>query len=158
MTASAPLPPPPPHPPAHATGRRASSRWIAPVAAAVVAAGAGMGVGWLLWSGPDSAASGTGVDDAAADAAGACQAWQRVPSLDAMFSDDNDNDDRIAHFDRAAGAATLAQSAARLDSRYEALGKAFQEVSMRMRTFDVKGAEAEAAEKKVATLCAGLDD
>ncbi len=155
MTASAPQPPPPSHPPAPATGRRAPSRWMAAVAAAAVAACAGIGVGWLLWAGPDSAASGTGVDNAAADAAGACQAWKRVPSLDTMFSDESDA--RIAHFDRAAGAATLAQSAARLDSRYEALGKAFQDVSMRMRTFDVKGAEAEAAEKKVSTLCAGLD-
>ncbi|MEV0303037.1 hypothetical protein [Streptomyces prasinus] len=155
MTASVPLPPPPSHPPAPATGRRGPSRWIAAVAAAVVAAGAGIGIGWLLWSGPDSAASGTGVDNAAADAAGACQAWKRVPSLDAMFSDESD--DRIAHFDRATGAAALAQSAARLDSRYEALGKAFQNVSVRMRTFEVKGAEAVAAEKKVATLCAELD-
>ncbi|MET8115621.1 hypothetical protein [Streptomyces prasinus] len=156
MTASAPLPPPSSsHPPAPATGRRGASRWIATVAAAVVATGAGIGIGWFLWSGPDSAAAGTGIDNAAADAAGACQAWKRVPSLDAMFSDESD--DRIAHFDRAVGAATLAQSAARLDSRYEDLGKAFQNVSTRMQSYDVKGAEAVAAEKKVNTLCAGLD-
>ncbi|SDC54258.1 hypothetical protein [Streptomyces prasinopilosus] len=155
MTASAPLPPPPSHPPAPATGLRAPSRWLAPCVAAVVAAGAGIGIGWLLWAGPDSAAAGTGVDNAAADAAGACQAWKRVPSLDAVFSDDND--DRISHYDRAGGAAALAASAARLDSRYDALGKAFQNVSTRMQTFDVKGAEAVAAEKKVDALCADRD-
>ncbi|MFE2280153.1 hypothetical protein ACFXAE_23580 [Streptomyces sp. NPDC059454] len=157
MTASAPLPPPPSQPPAPAPGGRAPSRWIAPVAAAVVAAGAGMGIGWLLWSGPDSAASGTGVDDAAADAAGACQAWKRVPSLDAIY-DNDDKDTRMAHYERAVGAATLAQSAAQLDSRYDALGKAFQNISMRLRTYDIKGAEAEAAHEKVTTLCAELDD
>lgn len=157
MTASVPLPPPPSQPPTPAAGRHAPSRWIAPVVAAVVAAGAGMGVGRLLWSGPDSAASGTGFNNAAADAAGACQAWQRVPSLDAIY-DNNDKEGRMAQYERAVGAATLGQSAARLDSRYDALGKAFQDVSVRLRSFDVKDAEAEAAHEKVTTLCAELDD
>ncbi|KAF3468528.1 hypothetical protein [Streptomyces sp. Tu 3180] len=157
MTASAPLPPPPSHPPTPATGRRAPSRWIVPCVAAVVAAGAGMGIGWLLWSGPDSAASGTGVNNAAADAVGACQAWKRVPSLGSIY-DNDDKDDRMAHYERAVGAATLAQSAARLDNRYDALGKAFQNVSVRLQTYDMRGAEAEAAHEKVTTLCAELDD
>lgn len=74
MTAPAPLPPPPSTPPVPVTGRRPPSRWLVPCVAAVVAACAGMGIGWLLWAGPDSAASGTGLDNAAADAAGACQA------------------------------------------------------------------------------------
>ncbi|MGC9437966.1 hypothetical protein [Streptomyces sp. WG5] len=158
MTTSAPMPPPPSQPPTPAPGRRAPSRWIAPAVAAVVAAGAGIGIGWFLWSGPDSAASGTGLDNAAADAAGACQAWKRVPSLDSMY-DNDDKEDRAAHYERAVGAATLAQSAARLDNRYDALGKAFQNVSVRLRSFDnVKGTEAEAAHEKVTTLCAELDD
>ncbi|MEU7468623.1 hypothetical protein AB0A94_08705 [Streptomyces sp. NPDC044984] len=157
MTAPAPLPPLPSQPPTPATGRRAPSRWIVPCVAAVVAAGAGMGIGWLLWSGPDSAASGTGVNNAAADAAGACQAWKRVPSLDSIYNND-DSDNRTAHYDRAIGAATLAQSAALLDSRYDALGKAFQNVSVRLQSFDMKGAEAKAAHEKVTTLCAELDD
>ncbi|MFF5157567.1 hypothetical protein ACFY3N_15130 [Streptomyces sp. NPDC000348] len=157
MTASAPLPPTPSHPPTPPAGRRAPSRWIAPVVAAVVAAGAGMGIGWLLWSGPDGAASGTGVNNAAADAAGACQAWKRVPPLDSIYNND-DKDGRLAHYERAVGAATLAQSAAQLDSRYEALGKAFQDVSARLQTFDIRDAEAKAAHEKVTTLCAGLDD
>ncbi|MGW5973600.1 hypothetical protein [Streptomyces sp. NPDC055186] len=123
--------------------------------AAVVAAGAGMGIGWLLWAGPDSAASGTGVNNAAADAAGACQAWKRVPSFDAMYSDDSD--DRVAHFERAVGAVALARSAARLDSRHDALSKAFQGVNRHLQTLDLKGAEAVAAQEKVSTLCAGLD-
>ncbi|MEV0690751.1 hypothetical protein [Streptomyces sp. NPDC050388] len=122
---------------------------------AVAAAGAGMGIGWLLWAGPDSAASGTGLDNAAADAAGACQAWKRVPSFDTMHSDDSD--DRVAHFDRALGAAALAQTAARLDDRYKALGEAFQDINVRLRTYKVEGAEAEAAHEKVTTLCADLD-
>ncbi|OKK13736.1 hypothetical protein [Streptomyces sp. CB02400] len=124
--------------------------------AAVVAAGAGIGVGWLLWSGPDSAASGTGLDDAAADAAGACQAWERVPALDKVFGDDDKASE--AYFNRTGGAAALAHSAARLDGRYDALDKALQNATNRMRTFDVKGAEAVAAHEKVNTLCAGLDD
>ncbi|MGW4022513.1 hypothetical protein [Streptomyces sp. NPDC005009] len=123
--------------------------------AAVVAAGAGIGVGWLLWSGPDGAASGTGLDDAAADAAGACQAWERVPALDKMFGDDDKASE--AYYNRAGGAAALAHSAARLDGRYDNLDKALQNVTNRLRTFDVKGAEAVAAHEKVSTLCAELD-
>lgn len=153
MTTSAPPPPPPSTPPTPPTGRRPPSRWVAPVVATVVA-GAGMGIGWLLWSGPDSAASGTGVDNAAADAAGACQAWKRVPAFSTLYSGDKD---ASAHFDRAVGAASLAQTAARLDDRYRALGEAFQDIHMRLRTFKVEGAEAEAAHEKVTTLCADLD-
>ncbi|MFI5567625.1 hypothetical protein ACIA6T_09735 [Streptomyces sp. NPDC051740] len=123
--------------------------------AAVVAAGAGIGVGWLLWSGPDSAASGTGLDNAAADAAGACQAWERVPALDKVFGDDDKASE--AYYNRAGGAATLAHSAARFDRRYDALDKALQDITRRLQTFDVKGAKAVAAHDKVSTLCAGLD-
>lgn len=72
-----------------------------------------------------------------------------------MYSDDSD--DRVAHFDRALGAAALAQTAARLDDRYEALGEAFQDINVRLRTYKVEGAEAEAAHEKVTTLCADLD-
>jgi hypothetical protein len=96
------------------------------------------------------------VNYAAADAAGACRAWQRVPSLDAIH-DNDDKDDRMAHYERAAGAATPGQSAARLDSRYDALGKAFQNIWMRLQSFDVKDAEAEAAHEEVTALCAELD-
>ncbi|MEV5428209.1 hypothetical protein [Streptomyces sp. NPDC052701] len=155
MTASAPVPPLPSTPPPPAVGGRAPSRWIAPLAAAVVAAGAGIGVGWLLWSGPDSAASGTGLDDAAADAAGACRAWSRVPPLSKVFSEDRSTSG--SYFDRAAGAAALARSAALLDHRYDALDKALQNVTRRLQTYDVKGAEAVAAHEKVGTLCAELD-
>ncbi|MEU6275955.1 hypothetical protein ABZ871_26610 [Streptomyces populi] len=155
MAASASVPPLPSTPPTATTGRRAPSRWIAPLGAAVVAAGAGIGLGWLLWAGPDGAAAGTGPDDAAADAAGACQAWNRVPALSEVYSDD---DDAKAYYTRAGGAAALAQSAAQLDRRYSALDKAFQDITRRLQTFDVKGAEAVAAHEKVSTLCAGLDD
>lgn len=155
MTASAPLPPSPSQPSAPAPGRRVPSRWIAPVAAAVVAAGAGMGIGWLLWSGPDSAASGTGLDNAAADAAGACQAWKRVPAFSALY---NDNKDASTHFNRAIGAAYLARTAAELDDRYKALGNTFQEVHRLLLTSQVEGAEAKAAHEKATTLCAELDD
>ncbi|MFI5569439.1 hypothetical protein ACIA6T_19250 [Streptomyces sp. NPDC051740] len=155
MTTSAPPPPSSSQPPTPATGRRAPSRWIAPVVAAVVAAGAGIGVGWLLWSGPDSAASGTGLDNAAADAAGACQAWQRVPAFSALY---NDEKDASSHFNRAVAAASLARTAAELDDRYKALGEAFQDIHMRLQTYDLEGAEAKAAYKKVTTLCAELDD
>lgn len=148
MTASAPLPPAP------VTGRRAPSRWIAPVAAAIVAAGAGMGIGWLLWSGPDSVASGTGLDNAAADAAGACQAWKRVPAFSALY---NDEKGASTHFNRAVAAAYLARTAAELDDRYKALGEAFQDIHMHLQTYDLEGAEAEAAHKKATTLCADLD-
>lgn len=153
MTASVPIPPPPFTPPAPVTGRRAPSRWIAPLVAAVVAAGAGIGIGWLLWAGPDNAASGTGLDNAAADAAGACQAWERVPALSKVYSDD---DTSKTYFARAGGAAALAQSAAQLDHRYDALNKAFQDITRRLQTFDVKGAGAVAAHEKVSTLCADL--
>lgn len=156
MTAPAPIPPPPSTPPVPSAGGRAPSRWTVPSVAAVVAAGAGIGVGWLLWSGPDGAASGTGLDDAAADAAGACQAWERVPAMDKVFGDDDKASE--AYFNRTGGAAALAHSAARLDGRYDALDKALQNVTNRLRTFDVKGAEAVAAHEKVNTLCAGLDD
>ncbi|CAL9641535.1 hypothetical protein SUDANB176_06361 [Streptomyces sp. enrichment culture] len=155
MTASAPPPPPPSTPPAPATGRRAPSRWIAPVAAAVAAAGAGMGIGWLLWAGPDSAASGTGLDNAAADVAGACQAWKRVPAFSTLADGD---EDAAHHFNRAISAAYLAQTAAELDDRYKALNEAFQDVHGRLRTFELEGAEAEAAHEKVTALCADLDD
>ncbi|MDN3271742.1 hypothetical protein [Streptomyces sp. MA15] len=154
MTASTPPPPPPSTPPAPPATRRPPSRWVAPVVAAVVAAGAGLGIGWLLWSGPDSAASGTGVDDAAADAAGACQAWQRVPAFSTLASGDKD---AAHHFNRAISAAYLAQTAAELDDRYKALNEAFQDVHGHLRTFKVEGAEAEAAHEKVTTLCADLD-
>ncbi|MEW2255868.1 hypothetical protein [Streptomyces sp. NPDC047869] len=123
------------------------------MAAAVVAAGAGIGIGWLVWAGPDSAASGTGVDSAAADAAAACQAWERVPALSKVYSDD---DTSRAYFARAGGAAAPAQSAAQLDHRYEALDKAFQDITRRLQTFDVKGAGAGAAHDKVSALCADL--
>ncbi|GAA3504764.1 hypothetical protein GCM10019016_118770 [Streptomyces prasinosporus] len=154
MTASAP-PPPPSTPPTPATVRRTAPRWIAPVVAAVVAAGAGVGIGWLLWAGPDSAASGTGLDDAAADAAGACQAWQRVPAFSTLTDGDKD---AAHHFNRAISAAYLAQTAAELDDRYKALNKAFEDVHNRLRTFKLKGAEAEADHEKVTALCADLDD
>ncbi|GAA2761478.1 hypothetical protein GCM10010103_05190 [Streptomyces paradoxus] len=52
---------------------------------------------------------------------------------------------------------TPGQSAARLDSRYDALGKAFQNIWMRLQSFDVKDAEAEAAHEEVTALCAELD-
>ncbi|WP_149551865.1 hypothetical protein [Streptomyces marokkonensis] len=155
MTASVPPPRPPSTPPVPVPGRRAPSRWVAPVAAAVVAVGAGMGIGWLLWSGPDSAASGTGLDNAAADAAGACQAWQRVPAFSALSSG---NKDASTHFNRAIGAAYLARTAAELDDRYKGLGEAFQEVHRLLQTYEVEGAEAEAAHEKVTALCAELDD
>lgn len=155
MAASAPSPPPPSTPPTPATARRTPSRWIATVVAAVIAAGAGMGIGWLLWAGPDSAASGTGLDDAAADAAGACQAWKRVPAFSTLANGDRD---ASAHFNRAVGAASLAHAAAELDDRYKSLNEAFQDVHMRLRTFKVEGAEAEAAHEKVTALCADLDD
>ncbi|MFD7701783.1 hypothetical protein [Streptomyces caelestis] len=154
MTAPVPIPPPPSTPPAPSTGGRAPSRWIVPSAAAVAAAAAGIGIGWLLWAGPDGAASGTGLDNAAADAAGACRAWERVPALDKVFSDDDQASE--AHFDRAGGAAALAHSAARLDRRYDALDKALQNITTRLQTFDVKGARAVAAHEKVSTLCADV--
>ncbi|MFH9858113.1 hypothetical protein [Streptomyces sp. NPDC017202] len=151
MTASAPVPPPPATPPA---GARVPSRWAAPLVAALVAAGAGLGIGWLLWAGPAGAASGTGLAGAAADAAGACEAWDRVPALREVFSDDKASE---ASYDRAGGAAALAGSAARTDPRYDALDKALQDVMRRLQTFDVKSAEAVAAHDRVSTLCAGLD-
>ncbi|MEV6613968.1 hypothetical protein AB0N31_08840 [Streptomyces sp. NPDC051051] len=155
MTAPAPVPPPPATPPAPAAGARAPSRWVAPLVAALVAAGAGLGIGWLLWVGPGGAASGTGLDDAAADAAGACEAWERVPALSKVFGDDDNASE--AFYNRAGGAAALAHSAAKSDSRYEALDKALQDITRRLQTFDVKGAGAVAAHEKVSTLCAGLD-
>ncbi|MFG2511105.1 hypothetical protein [Streptomyces sp. NPDC048584] len=124
--------------------------------AAVVAAGAGIGVGWLLWSGPDSAASGTGLDDAAADAAGACQVWERVPALDKVYGDDDKVSE--AYWNRVGGASALAHSAAVVDDRYEALDKAMLKAMRLLQTFKVKGAEAVAAHDKVSTLCAKLDD
>lgn len=154
MTAPAPVPPPPAGPPAPSAGGRVPSRWIASSVTAVVAAGAGIGVGWLLWAGPDRGAAGTGPDGAAADAAGACEAWDRVPALSKVFSDDDASE---ASYDRAGGAAALAHSAAGADPRYEALDKALQDVTRRLQTFDVKGAGAVAAHEKVGTLCAGLD-
>ncbi|MER5995596.1 hypothetical protein [Streptomyces viridosporus] len=123
--------------------------------AAVVAAGAGIGIGWLLWSGPDSAASGTGLDNAAADAAGACQAWQRVPSFSALSSGDKD---APTHFSRAVAAAYLARTASELDDRYEALGEVFHEVHRLLQIYEVEDAETKAAHEKVTTLCAELDD
>ncbi|WP_432026314.1 hypothetical protein [Streptomyces sp. 1222.5] len=155
MTASAPIPPPPPTLPPPAAERRAPSRWIALWVAAVVAAGAGIGIGWLLWAGSDNAASGTGSDDAAADAAGACHAWNRVPALSKIYT--NDKTSR-AYFARVGGAAALAQSAAQLDRSYDALDKAFQDVTRRLQTLTVKGPGAVAAHDKVTTLCARLDN
>ncbi|BFO16612.1 hypothetical protein SHKM778_30000 [Streptomyces sp. KM77-8] len=156
MTAPAPIPPPPSAPPVPSTEGRASARWVVPSVAAVVAAGAGIGLGWLLWSGPDSAASGTGLDDAAADAAGACQVWARVPALDKMFNKDDNTS--VPYWYRTGSAANLAHSAAELDDRYKALDKALQKVTGLVQTFEVKGAKAVAAHDKVSTLCAELDD
>ncbi len=153
MTASAPIPPPPSVPPA--TGGRAPFGWIALWVAVVVAAGVGVGIGWLLWAGSDNAASGSGPKNAAADAAGACQAWNRVPALSKVYSDDEIS---RAYFARVGGAAALAQSAAQLDHRYDTLDKAFQNITRRLQTFTVKGAGAVAAHDKVTTLCARLDD
>lgn len=156
MTGSAPIPPPPSAPPVPSTEGRASARWVVPSVAAVVAAGAGIGLGWLLWSGADSAASGTGLDDAAADAAGACQVWARVPALDKVVGDD----DKVteAYWNRVGGASTLAHSAAVLDDRYEALDKAMLKATGLVQSFEVEGAKAVAAHDKVSTLCAELDD
>ncbi|SEC03291.1 hypothetical protein SAMN05216532_0254 [Streptomyces sp. 2231.1] len=153
MTASAPIPPPPSTLPQPAAERRAPSRWIALWVAAVLAAVAGIGIGWLLWGGPHDAASGTGPENAAADAAGACQAWDRVPALSKIYS--NDKTSR-AYFARVGGAAALAQSAAQLDHRYDALDKAFQDVTGRLQTLTVKGPEAVAAHDKATALCARL--
>ncbi len=157
MTAS-PTPPssPPSVPSVPVPGRRGSSGWMVPVVAAVVGVVAGAGIGWLLWSGPDSAASGTGVDDAAADAAGACQAWQRVPEFGALHSGGKE-DTAWIHFNRALSAAYLARTAAELDDGYQDLSEALQEIEMRLKTFDIKGTEAKAAHEKVSSLCAGLD-
>ncbi|MGV9555110.1 hypothetical protein [Streptomyces sp. NPDC003522] len=154
MTDSGPIPPPPSTPPAPPAGGRTPSRWAVPSVAAVVAAGAGIGLGWLLWAGPDGAAAGTGLDDAAADAAGACQAWERVPALSKVLSDDGVSE---AYYQRVGGAAGLARSAALLDPRYDALDKALQDVMGRLQVFAVKGAEAVAAHEKVSSVCAGLD-
>ncbi|MFD7709257.1 hypothetical protein ACFV6E_13585 [Streptomyces sp. NPDC059785] len=156
MTAPAPVPPPPSVPPAPpAGGRAAPSRWTVVLVAAVVAAGAGLGVGRLLWGGPDSAASGSGTKNAAADAAGACEAWSRVPALDKIYSKDDSTSE--AYFNRAGGAAALAHSAAELDDRYADLDKALQNITTRLNTFDVKGGEATSAYEKVGDLCAKLD-
>ncbi|MFE9673907.1 hypothetical protein ACFYO5_07285 [Streptomyces sp. NPDC006259] len=121
--------------------------------AAVVAAGAGLGIGWLLWAGPDDAAAGTDLHSATADAAGTCRAWHRVPALSGIYSDDDKASE--AYYHRAAAAAALAHSAALLDHRHDALDKALQDITRRLQTYDVKGAGAVAAHEKVSTLCAG---
>ena len=153
MTVPAPIPPPPATPPVPSAGGHVRSRWIVP---AVAAAAAGIGVGWLLWSGPESAASGTGLDDPAADAAGACQVWERVPALDKVYGDDEKVSE--AYWNRAGGASALAHSAAVVDDRYEALDKALLKATGLLKTARVEGAEAVAAHDVVSTLCAELDD
>ncbi|WP_190194280.1 hypothetical protein [Streptomyces minutiscleroticus] len=95
--------------------------------------------------------SGTGFGNAAADAAGACQAWSRVPALDKVFSK-NDSTSEV-YFDRAAGAAALARSAAEPDDRYDALDKALQDVVRRLETYNLEGAEAVSAYEKAGTVC-----
>ncbi|MFI0503049.1 hypothetical protein ACH3WN_09280 [Streptomyces albogriseolus] len=157
MTAATPPPSPssPPSVPPAPVAARGGHRWVAPAVAALVAAGAGMGLGWLLWAGADSAASATGLRDAAADAAGACQAWQRVPPFSALKNGDKD---APVQFNRALAAAYLGRTAADLDDRYKELGQAFREIETRLRTYEVEGAEAEAAHEKVTSLCTDLDD
>ncbi len=157
MTAATPPPSPfsPPSVPPAPVAAHGGRRWFAPAVAALVAAGAGVGLGWLLWAGPDGAASGTGLRDAAADAAGACQVWQRVPPFSALNGGDKD---APVQFNRALAAAYLGRTAADLDDRYKELGQAFQEIEMRLRTYKIEGAEAEGAHEKVTSLCTGLDD
>ncbi|MFJ4624540.1 hypothetical protein [Streptomyces sp. NPDC088812] len=156
MTVPAPVPPPPSHPPTPAAGSRPSARWRAPLITAVVAGGAGVGLGWLLWAGGDSAAAGTGLGDARADAAGACQAFRRVPELSAVYGGSDSAFE--ARYNRVGAASALAHSAAELDDRYDDLDTAMQNIVSRLQTNDVKGAEAVAARKKVHTLCATYDD
>ncbi|WP_371667299.1 hypothetical protein OG985_06620 [Streptomyces sp. NBC_00289] len=155
MTVPASVPPPPVTPPVPAAQGRPSARWRAPLIAALVAAGAGVCLGWLIWAGGDSAAAGAGLGDARADAVGACQAFGRVPELSAVYVDS----DRAsqARYNRAGAAAALAHSAAQLDGDYKRLDTAMQDVMRRLQTYDVKDAGAVAAHKKVRTLCSAYD-
>ncbi|WP_413756997.1 hypothetical protein [Streptomyces sp. MMBL 11-3] len=116
MTVPAPAPPPPAHPPAPAADSRPASRWKVPLIAAVVACGAGIGLGWLLWAGGGGSASGTDPGDARADAVGACQAFGRVPELGEVFSESESTS--RSRYERVEAAAALAKSAAALDDRY----------------------------------------
>lgn len=127
--------------------------WIPLLAGAVAVGGAGVGLGWLLWAGSDSAASGTGLADAAADAAGACQVFQLVPSLSKIMNAGSDRTCQ-AYDDRLNAAAALSHSAAQLDHRYDALDKALADITQRLQTNSVRGAGAVAAHKKVLALCA----
>lgn len=156
MTAPVPAPPPPAHPPAAAPGSRPAGRWKVPLIVAVLAGGAGVGLGWLLWAGGSDSASGTDPGDARADAAGACQAYGRVPELSAVFSD-TDSTSR-SRYERVEAAASLARSAATLDDRYDDLDKALQNVARHVLTFNLKGAEAKSAHEKVRSLCAPYGD
>ncbi|MFF6994559.1 hypothetical protein ACFY93_06300 [Streptomyces sp. NPDC008313] len=152
MTVPSALPPLPSGPPPPAVGDRSSARWREPLIIAVAAGGAGVGLGWLLWAGGGGAASGTGLNDARADAVGSCQVLPRTPGLDALYEGPKDSSE--AYFNRLGAASQLAHSAAVLDDRYEELDKAMREIMRRMQTFDVKDPGATATEKKARALCA----
>lgn len=155
MTLPDPAPPYPTTAPRPSTGPGASSRWIPLLAGAVVIGCAGVGLGWLLWGGPDSAASGTGFKDAAADATSACQVFRRVPAVSKILDDPKLNFE--VSYSRTNAAAALAHSAAQLDHHYDPLDKALTDITNLVQTNNLKGTEAAAAQKKLDTLCAQLD-
>ncbi|MFJ9667948.1 hypothetical protein ACIRPP_25575 [Streptomyces sp. NPDC101219] len=121
---------------------------------AMVGIGAGLGMGWLLWTGPDSASPGAEPDIAAADAAGACQAYRRVPAFATLF--DHSEGERGSHLERATAAAYLGQSAAGMDDRFKDLNDAFKVAHRHLQTLDIKDAEAREAQENVLARCAEL--